>query len=47
MLAYRTEPISRNRGKRVYDTQRTVTRERYALALRLRVTVAGAPNGYF
>ena len=26
-------PISRNQGKRVYDTRRTVTRERYALAL--------------
>ena len=26
-------PISRNQGKRVYDTQRTVTWERYALAL--------------
>ena len=26
-------PISQNRGKRMYDTQRTVTWERYALAL--------------
>ena len=35
MLACRIEikPISRNRGKHVYDTRRTVTWERYALAL--------------
>ena len=26
-------PISRNRGKRVYDTRRPVTWERYALSL--------------
>ena len=26
-------PISRNQGKRVYDTRKTVTLERYVLAL--------------
>ena len=33
LLAHRTEIYARNRGKRVYDTRRTVTWECYALAL--------------